>query len=313
MRMAKKTHRVSIGLPVFNGEKYLEQAIQCLLAQTYADFELVICDNASDDGTEAICRSYVALDDRVRYHRNPRNLGATRNFNMTFELSSGEYFRWASHDDLCAPDHLERCVAVLDSCPSVVLCYPKTMNIDSQGEVLGPYEDNLALLDPDPVERHRAFHQRFRTQVRCQPIFGLVRSEALRKTKLLGNFNSADFILLQELVLQGMIHEIPEHLFYRRIHQLISTRANRTPEAVAEWFDPANRGRIVAPLWRLVYERFGAVRNSSLTNREKVHCYAHCANWLIWWGPGLARETGEVVKTRFSRFSPLGHRSPRPT
>jgi len=296
--VAKPACRVSIGLPVFNGEQYLEQAIQSLLAQTYVHFELVICDNASTDGTERICRSYVESDDRIRYHRNPENLGAARNFNLTFELSSGEYFRWASHDDLCAPEHLERCVTVLDSFPGVVLCYCQTMEIDSEGRVVGPYEDNLALLDSDPVKRHRAFHRRFRNQERCEPVFGLVRSEALRKTGLLGSFNSSDFILLQKLVLLGMIHEVPERLFFRRIHPFRSTRANSTPEAVAEWFDPSNRGRVVAPLWRLVWERFKAVRDSPLTRGAKIRCYVHCMSWLVWWRRWLVGEALRVMSAR---------------
>ncbi len=296
--MVEPAHRVSIGLPVFNGEQYLEQCIQSLLAQTYTHFELVICDNASSDGTEEICRSYAALDDRVRYHRNPENLGLIPNFNLTFELSSGEYFRWAAHDDLCAPEHLERCIAVLDSRPSVVLCYCKTMEIDSDGQVVGPYEDNLALLDDDPVKRHRAFHRRFRNQERCDPMFGLVRSEALRKTGLLGGFNSSDFILLQKLVLLGIIQEIPDRLFFRRIHPLRSTRANRSPEALAEWLDPANRGRVVAPLWKLVYERFKAVKDSPLGRRERIRCYMHCMNWLIWLWRELTREALRIMRAR---------------
>ncbi len=245
-----------------------------------------------------ICRSYAALDDRIRYYRNPENLGAIPNFNLTFELGSGEYFRWAAHDDLCAPEHLERCVAVLDSRPSVVLCYCKTMEIDSEGKVVGPYEDNLALLDSDPVRRHRAFHRRFRNQERCEPVFGLVRREALRKAGLLGSFNSSDIILLQRIVLMGMIYEVPERLFFRRIHALRSTRANRSPEALAEWLDPANRGRVAAPLWKLVWERFRAVKDSSLTGCNKIRCYMHCMSWLIWWWRWLVREALRVMSAR---------------
>lgn len=293
--------RVSVGLPVYNGEEYLEQAVISLLAQTFTDLELIICDNASTDRTEEICRKYVALDSRVHYHRSPENAGAARNHNLSFELSTGEFFRWAAYDDLCAPEHLERCVAELDANPSVVLCYPRTKVIDADGKVVGSHDDGLALLSADPVERYVAYQERFRDITWCEPVFGLIRREVMAKTRLLGNYNSADVILLGELALLGAIHEVPEYLFFRRIHPSISTRANPTPEELAEWFDPKARGRIVAPLWRLVYEQFRAIQAVSMTHRNKARCYAHATKWLAWWAPSLAQEGSTVVKMKLSR------------
>ena len=113
--------RVTIGLPVYNGQNYLVETLESLLAQTYTDFELVISDNASTDRTEAICRQYAAGDARIRYYRNDENIGASANYNRAFELGRGEYFKWAAHDDLLAPTYLERCVEVLDANPDVVL------------------------------------------------------------------------------------------------------------------------------------------------------------------------------------------------
>ena len=84
--------KVSIGIPVFNGEQYIGQALDALLAQSWRDFEIIISDNASTDRTEAICREYVARDARVVYHRPPENLGAINNFNRLVALSRGEYF-----------------------------------------------------------------------------------------------------------------------------------------------------------------------------------------------------------------------------
>ena len=121
--MTQPTPRVSIGLPVYNGERFLARAIDSLLAQDFVDFELVISDNASTDGTGEISRDYAARDPRIRYHRNERNIGAVGNFNRTLDLASGEYFKWAAHDDWCAPQFLGRCVEVLDDDPSTVLCF----------------------------------------------------------------------------------------------------------------------------------------------------------------------------------------------
>ena len=120
--MDASTPRLSIGLPVFNGADYLEEALRSILAQTFTDFELVISDNASTDGTEDICRAYAMKDRRVKYHRNPKNIGATQNWYRVFDLSCGEYFASAAHDDLYAADYMEKCISVLDRDPSIIVC-----------------------------------------------------------------------------------------------------------------------------------------------------------------------------------------------
>ncbi|HMB96546.1 MAG TPA: glycosyltransferase family A protein, partial [Tepidisphaeraceae bacterium] len=125
--------KVSIGMPVRNGQRFIRQAIDSLLAQTFTNFELIICDNASTDSTEAICREYASRDSRVRYFRNSRNLGPAGNHNKCVDLSQGDYFRWHAHDDMCAPDYLEKCVECLDHNPDVVIAYPRTLIVDEEG------------------------------------------------------------------------------------------------------------------------------------------------------------------------------------
>ena len=102
--------RLSIGLPVYNGERLLPQAIECLLAQSFGDFEIVIGDNASTDRTQEICHDYVRRDPRIRYVRHEHNLGAVANFNRVFELSTAPLFKWAAHDDLHREAYLEACI-----------------------------------------------------------------------------------------------------------------------------------------------------------------------------------------------------------
>src|SRR5919112_5909956 len=101
--------RVTIGLPVYNGERFLEQALDGLLAQTFTDFELIISDNASTDRTPEICQAYAARDSRIRYVRQPENIGAGPNHNILVPMARGEYFKWASHDDLYDPDLVAKC------------------------------------------------------------------------------------------------------------------------------------------------------------------------------------------------------------
>ena len=109
-------------MPVYNGERYVAEAIRSILAQTLDDFELVICDNASSDRTQEICASFAKNDSRIRYFQNKVNLGGHPNFNRTFELSRGKYFKWAAHDDVLRPELLRSCVKALEESTDAALC-----------------------------------------------------------------------------------------------------------------------------------------------------------------------------------------------
>ena len=132
-----RTPVMSVGLPVYNGERYLAETIDSLLEQTFCDFELIICDNASTDRTSEIARAYAANDSRVRYTRNARNVGVAANYQRALELSHGKYFRWAAATIYPLLELLATCIAILDRDPSVVLAYPKTTLIDAEGRVIG--------------------------------------------------------------------------------------------------------------------------------------------------------------------------------
>jgi len=113
---------LTIGLPVYNGQNYVSESLDSLLAQTYTDFELIISDNASTDSTEEICRDYAARDSRIRYVRQPVNIGAAPNHNYLVQAAHGRLFKWAAHDDLFAPKLVERCIEALDQ-PEVILAH----------------------------------------------------------------------------------------------------------------------------------------------------------------------------------------------
>lgn len=273
--------KVSIGLPVYNGEKYIHQVLDSILNQTYDDFELIISDNASEDRTQEICMSYAANDSRIRYYRNGRNLGACWNYNSVFKKSKGEYFKWLAHDDVYAPTHIERCVKIFEQNQDVVLVYPKTVIIDDCGNQISKYDDELHLPYSDPVNRFR--HCIFRSAGMCNAVFGLIRSFALNSTSLIGNFNGADYILLSHLALLGEFFEIPEYLFFRRDHPETSGRSNPTPNGVAAWFDPLNRDKIILPECRRLYEYvLVCLMCKDLHVLERVACFAHVCK-LFWW------------------------------
>lgn len=270
------TPQVSIGLPVYNGEDYLDESLRSILDQTFTDFELIICDNDSTDETESICRSYASEDSRIRYFRNERNLGAAKNYNRTLRLARGEYFRWICHDDKLAPRCLEACVEVLDQHPEVVLAYPQTQMIDAQGEEM---EDpgwlrNLHLVSMPPSERFARYFEAYVWGGFGSQLFGLMRTDVLRSTMKHGDFPSADLILIGELALWGEIYEIEEKLSLRRVHEENSIFSNdREIDQIWEWFDPEQAGRVKWLEWRWLKELVGAIHRAPLTPTERARCY----------------------------------------
>ena len=213
--MTQEKPHVSIGLPVFNGEEFLEKAIESLLQQTYTDFELIISDNASTDRTREICEAFAAEDGRVHYYRNQKNIGAVQNWYRTFELSSGEYFTGAAHDDLYHPDFLLKCVEVLDRNPSVVICYTKTKAIDEQGRFI---KDLDIKIDSTSPKAHVRLYNIIGIDYLCIQLFGLIRSVAFGNTQAYIGYYGCDRNTLAELSLLGEIYEIPEYLFFHRLH-----------------------------------------------------------------------------------------------
>ena len=292
--------RVSIGLPVYNGERYLEKALGSLLNQDFEDFELILSDNASTDRTAEICKDYAARDRRIVYHRNERNMGATRNYNLVLQMASGYYFKWAAHDDMYAPTYLSRCVEVLDEAPpSVALCYPRTILIDEYDAKLDLYDDRMEIRLARPHHRLRHVLQNLRM---CNAVFGVTRTSTMRATRLLGNYVSADMVLLAELALQGEFWQVPDPLFFRRRHPNSSCEANRTPEEVAAWFDPRNHGRAVARMTRLFWEHLKGIRSAPIGRIDRYRCYwVAMSHWLPRWR-AMGGEVKRAVKLRLGRL-----------
>lgn len=209
--------RVSLALPVYNGEKFIAKAIDSILAQSYRDFELIIVDNASTDSTERICREFAASDGRVRYVRNERNLGAAPNFNKGFELSSGEYFKWCACDDYLSPNFLSECVSALDLRPDAALAYGTTKTVDESGDII-PLIGSMAP-DMDGASPARRFYNVLTEVGTCYEIFGLFRRDILERTTLQRDYYGSDHSLLAEVALLGAYVHVPEAIFYNREHQ----------------------------------------------------------------------------------------------
>lgn len=276
--------RVSIGLPVYNGENYLESTLDALLAQTFTDFELIISDNASTDRTQEICLDYAARDRRIRYVRNATNIGAVKNYNQTVALARGTYFKWNGHDDPCAPTFLEQCVAALDRDPSVVLAYTKSRIIDEQGK-----DRAVHLLTAIENKRKRRIsapqaHQRFYDAVIHFPlvaIFGVMRLDVLKKTPLHGAYISADMVLLGELAILGRFYEVPAFLMYRRIHGEQPWMMTMDMRVWAAWYDPSKGKKWEIPHWRLFWEYLASIKRAAPNARVALWCYLVMVIWVM--------------------------------
>ena len=306
--------RVSIGLPVMNGEKYLAGAIEAVRAQTYEDFELLISDNASTDGTREIAEQHAREDDRVRYVCQSENLGASRNFNYVFHNTTGEFFRWAAHDDLIRPEYLDVCVRALDSSPESVLAYPQTVRIDVQGRELGVYKGALrdatartaperlaSLIGPGPLEES-IIHM-------CFPVFGLIRRSALNGTSLIASMPRSDMLLLVELALKGRFLPLDDELFLRREHEEGSvTAAERAAKGfkerealLAAWFDPGSGKRYPATLTRLGLGYTRAAFRTAMPIRQRLKSLWVLLGWLGRHWRAVGGEMKIVIREFFQR------------
>jgi glycosyltransferase involved in cell wall biosynthesis len=289
--------RVSLGMPVYNAERYLEQALDSLLAQTFENFEIVICDNASTDATEEICRRYAEKDDRIRYFRNRTNYGLVDNFNLVFRLSRGEYFKWSSSDDVCAPDYLKRAVEILDDDPSVVLVFSLMGRIDEEGrrqaatvpgQLVSDRDSPGSVYSPDPVAR-------FRKLIRNiwwvdAAFYGLIRADALAQTTLHPKHPNGDQIVITQLCLKGRFFEIPQELFLSRYHSESASGAQKTLRNRVELVENRPLGRGLSAWWKMagkypqrlrMYAAF--VREADLSRRQRVACYYEIGRSLAWW------------------------------
>ena len=281
--------KVSIGLPVYNGQNFLEEALISLLDQTYKDIEIIISDNQSTDRTNEICVDFVSRYPNIRYHRNETNMGAAFNYMKVLELSKGEYFKWAAHDDIISPTFIEKCVHVLDSEPDVILCYSKAKIIDEFGNVIVDHDPGPDLTNLGPHKRFKEFM--FSTYLNIQ-LSGLLRADILRKTNGYGKYPASDEILSGELSLYGKFFELPDRIFYVRMHKGQSTFGALIPGENSikfkqrdqiSWFNPNYEGKIILPTWLYYFEGLKAVTRSPITPFQKMYCVFVLARRMLVW------------------------------
>lgn len=217
--------KVSIGLPVYNGARYIREALDSVLAQSFRDFELIISDNASTDETETICESYAKNDPRIRYVRQTENRGGAYNFQYVMEQATGKYFKWLAHDDRLEPDFLTEVIRYLDDHDDVVLCTTDVKCIDELGGVL-----NITCLeslrgDGDwiAVRRKVMSYSSFKRDNLAFLIYGVYRLDQIRncnvsESGLWGFVNGSEYPWFCQIAPLGKIVALPLAMIVYRRH-----------------------------------------------------------------------------------------------
>ncbi len=268
--------RVSIGVPVYNGENYLAEMFESLAAQTFTDYEVIVSDNASTDSTAAIVERWATNDARIKVYTAEVNKGAGWNFNRVVELSSGEYFKWQAHDDLLSPDFLAGCVDALDDDTDAVLAYTAVDMVNEERELIERYGIELDSANADPVVR---FREQTLTWNLCYEVFGLIRRSALDATEGMGNFSHGDGVLLAHLALLGPFTSVPDAVFISRQHSEQSARQFNTEGSgtghdyreYAVWFDPSLKGKLTFPNWAIIGAYHRTIKLTEImTPRERL-------------------------------------------
>ena len=279
--------RLTIGLPVYNGEKYVAESLEALLGQSFTDFELVISDNASTDSSGDICRRYEKQDSRVRYFRQPRNIGLAPNVNFIIGQARGELYKEASHDDLYARDLLESCVEALDEYPQVVLAHSWTAKVDGSGKVTEAYEYPLTTATPRAPERFRSML----FDSGGDDDYGVMRMDVRRRIALMGSHHHSDRTITAEIVLYGPFYQVPDWLYFRREHS--GQNGHAPVRRRCANMDPRRADRLRHPAVRLygeyVWAYVSAIRRAPLSAEDRRDCYRYLAQWLASRGrPGSA-------------------------
>ena len=269
--------KVSIGMPVYNSEKWVAATIESLLSQTYENTEIVISDNCSTDSSGSIISDYARMDKRIKYHRNDRNIGVNGNYNLVFQKSTGTYFKWASSNDLCHPQYIEKCVDILDSNADVVLCYPKTFLL-FENDSLEEYEDNLNLTEECACMRLRHVLNKVGLN---NAMNGLIRRDALAQTRLHLPYLGSDLNLLVELALLGKLFELPDRMFFRRMDGESATKYMSRDQQEAYFF-PEKTRKPTFQFWRQTIGYFSSVMRNKMPADQKLCAISYLMKFSFW-------------------------------
>lgn len=261
--------RLTFGVPVYNGDRFLPAALDSLRAQDLDDIHIVISDNGSTDGTQDFCRSAAAEDDRIEYHRYDENRGGIWNYGNVLALAKTELFSWMAADDIKLPSFARFTIEALDRAGGdAVFACPRTQIIDADGVA---YEDlNDASMGLDAASPHERIRNLLRAQA-SHPMYGVMRLEALHKTRGIRSSLGDDVVLLVELLCQGTMALAPEKLFWQRRHD---SQVSVQGVTSSSWFAPGTNANRSFAETRTNIELYSGIAHSDLSPVEKMRCWS---------------------------------------
>ena len=302
--MKSKQPKISIGMPVWNGEDFIGLALDSLLAQDFKDFEIILSDNASTDNTEKICEEYTAKDKRIRYIRQEKNIGVDKNFNFVLDKAEGEYFMWAAYDDLWEPSYISEMVKVLDNNKSVIVAFCFSDNIDKEGEFIRTYYGciNSGIFSQGTIfKRVLTFLTK---NIPLPSIYGLMRTQIVKKVvgeifnfkKNESNLShnrglySWDVLVQFQLLFEGDLYIVDGVLFHYRLMRKDTDIYLKSHKKLDISFF------FLLKFFKMfidVHGYFTNVRNIIFTS--KLNLYKKYFLWCISWLSELKRVTNSIL------------------
>ena len=288
------TRKLIIGLPVYNGQKYLGRAIESHLSQSFSDFDLVIADNGSTDATPDISADYASKDKRVRYLRSPENRGLLWNHRRVLDAieSPGQYFRWAGADDILEPGLLQTMVSLLNARPEVEVVVPGTKNIDDNDQLIGTMPTTLDLQSSDVFERaHGVLVANYQHVI----AYGLLRASTLQLMRTGPRYPGWDAVFVWELALRGQLVQLASPSLLRRFHPGSISRV-KTVKELRKWVEPNAKAGIDFPHWNWSYERLRALIACPLSGWDRWRIGRFLARYTIWQRDSLVRDITQAAR-----------------
>jgi len=288
------SHRpcISFGVPVYQGAATIRRCLDSLLKQDFDDFEVVVSDNASDDGTRDILREYEARDDRVRVSLNPENIGQIDNCNRVYQLSRGKYFRWVGVSDWLEPRYASMCFAAIDHDDSAIAVSTYyRIHLDS-GETRYAEFRGRRVDANDPAARFARMLWFFHAgDANYDPLYSLIRREALERTAMLRMITKADFMLAAELSLIGRFLHVPHCLAHRE------KPANLSHDSleICRRYHPTRYRELYTSPWGHLRILNSIIREEDLSPRQRLRCRAAALRFF-------AIESRKKILERTSRF-----------
>lgn len=296
--------QLSIGCPIYNSdEARLRRSLDSVLAQTFEDFEVIICDNSPDGPTRDICMGYAERDPRVQYFDNAFNYGASVNFWRVLHIARGRYFKWVADDDQLDASYFRRCIEVLENDPAIALCYSRIKSVTPEGEAQDDAGGRIEAMQESAAQRFVSVLER---SWRAHGFYGIFRKEHLMRIHPVSDecIRLADIMMLAEISLYGKIFQIPEELFtYTQHVKEWDDREKLNARHYDACFPNAQQRGITFPNVKFAYELMQAVRYSDLSLDEKAKLYAAVPQLIHdringFWGQEIRRAVTLVLNQR---------------